>query len=475
MPNKGRFVLTRCGSYIHMPWEIRKKDSEFCVHKRGNDTPLKCYPTRGKAVEYLQALYANEDNKMAVDVETVKAKTKKIGANSYPASDFLVVEDLDMPSKWHLQVKKHGKMDAGLMGGAHAALMSPGGHRGNKYAGPDKEAAIAKLKKMYKQAGMTWPEDKKKDSSKKSLNLMELESKVHIAIKEKLMEAGGYKDSWDMPYCPTEVFMDFAIVKTDNGLYQVPYEIDAESYEVTLGEPIKVKVEYVPDDAEPEDDMDADGALDEKFKEMVKKSSELMTIKSIGPDRVGGYAVLWGDESRKDLTGEWFTPKTEELTAIFDVVGKLPFMYHHGLDETVKTHVSGVVDTLKPDSVGLWYEAQLKKADEYDEQVKKLIEAKKLKTSTQTFPLARRVSVKGEITRWPIAEITGTPTPAEYRMQPIETLKSAYQAIGCKDDDFACMLKKYGEAAEGEGDNQGAEKARLMLELEAARLSLLEI
>src|SRR3990167_6063427 len=405
MPNKGRFVLTRCGSYIHMPWEIRKKDSEFCVHKRGNDTPLKCYPTRGKAVEYLQALYANEDNKMAVDVETVKAKTKKIGANSYPASDFLVVEDLDMPSKWHLQVKKHGKMDAGLMGGAHAALMSPGGHRGNKYAGPDKEAAIAKLKKMYKQAGMTWPEDKKKDSSKKSLNLMELESKVHIAIKEKLMEAGGYKDSWDMPYCPTEVFMDFAIVKTDNGLYQVPYEIDAESYEVTFGEPIKVKVEYVPDDAEPEDDMDADGAL----------------------------------------------------------------------DETVKTHVSGVVDTLKPDSVGLWYEAQLKKADEYDEQVKKLIEAKKLKTSTQTFPLARRVSVKGEITRWPIAEITGTPTPAEYRMQPIETLKSAYQAIGCKDDDFACMLKKYGEAAEGEGDNQGAEKARLMLELEAARLSLLEI
>ena len=193
---------------------------------------------------------------------------------------------------------------------------------------------------------------------------------------------------------------------------------------------------------------------------------ELMYIKSLGNNRVGGYAVLWGNDVRKDLTGEFFTPKTEELTAIYDTVGKLPFLYHHGLDEIIKTSVLGVVDTLKADSLGLWYEAQLKMAKEYEEYVKKLFGDGKLKTSTQTFPVARRVNEKtGEITRWPIVEITATPTPAEYRMQPIEALKSAFQEVGC--NDFACLLKKFGAE---EIDGQGAEKARLLVSLESLRL-----
>lgn len=87
-----------------------------------------------------------------------EATTKKVGGASYPASDFLVVEDPEQPSKWHLQVKKNGKPDRRLMGAAKAALTSPGGHRGQKYVGPNKSQAISKLKALYKSEGLDFNE-----------------------------------------------------------------------------------------------------------------------------------------------------------------------------------------------------------------------------------------------------------------------------------------------------------------------------
>ena len=196
-----------------------------------------------------------------------------------------------------------------------------------------------------------------------------------------------------------------------------------------------------------------------------KSAPDYSSIKSIGEDRIGSYAVLWGNESKKDLTQQFFTAKTAELTAIFDVVGKLPWIYHHTMDGEVKTKVAGVVDVLKADSVGLWYEAQLKKADEYDDYIKKLISAGKLKTSSQTFPAAMEYNAKtGEITRWPIVEISGTPTPAEYRMPAIEMLKAAFADLGITD---FTQVDKYTQ----DNPEQGTEKVRL--ELELANLQLI--
>ena len=63
------------------------------------------------------------------------------------SSDFLVVEDPEKASTWHLQVKKDGAPDHGLMGAAWAALHE--GYRGNTYEGPNKQEAINKLKKLY--------------------------------------------------------------------------------------------------------------------------------------------------------------------------------------------------------------------------------------------------------------------------------------------------------------------------------------
>lgn len=86
---------------------------------------------------------------------------KTVDGKKYPASDFLVAEDPDSPSTWHLQIKRNGKPDRGLAGAAWAALFSPGGHRGNKYAGPGKEAAGKKLRALYKAEDWELPGDDK--------------------------------------------------------------------------------------------------------------------------------------------------------------------------------------------------------------------------------------------------------------------------------------------------------------------------
>jgi phage I-like protein len=98
--------------------------------------------------------------------EKIERKAKKWGisltdlslADSESQGGHLVVED---GGKKHLPTTKNGKPDHGLMGAAHAALLSPSGYRGNKYEGPNKEGAISKLKAMYKAEGMDWPGDKK--------------------------------------------------------------------------------------------------------------------------------------------------------------------------------------------------------------------------------------------------------------------------------------------------------------------------
>jgi len=84
--------------------------------------------------------------------------TRKEGDGEHPSSHYLVVEDAEKPSTWHLRVRgTDGKPDHNLMGDAWAALH--GGYRGNKYEGPGKAEAIGKLKGLYKSEGMELPSE----------------------------------------------------------------------------------------------------------------------------------------------------------------------------------------------------------------------------------------------------------------------------------------------------------------------------
>ena len=109
-------------------------------------------PTEGGApvTASTEAPVAEEPEEVAEEGTMMKK-----GSESYPYSDFLVCGDEKSPTSWHLQVKKNGKVDHTLMGGAWAALH--GGYRGNKYEGPDKAAALSKLKALYKAENMPMP------------------------------------------------------------------------------------------------------------------------------------------------------------------------------------------------------------------------------------------------------------------------------------------------------------------------------
>src|SRR5262245_10554293 len=96
-------------------------------------------------------------------------------------------------------------------------------------------------------------------------------------------------------------------------------------------------------------------------------------IKSLGDERFGGYLAIWGHPGQKDLTGEWFTPHTEGMTELFDQLGQLPTLFHHGNDKQVKATLVGMLDTMQPDDVGLWVEGILNKRNKYVEGVKKLL------------------------------------------------------------------------------------------------------
>lgn len=93
----------------------------------------------------------NAANRYAAGGVSGLFKEAKKDGEGRTASDYLIAEDSDKPSSWHLPVAKNGKLDRKLMGAAAAALAAPGGHRGNKYQGPDKDKAIRKLMSMYRK------------------------------------------------------------------------------------------------------------------------------------------------------------------------------------------------------------------------------------------------------------------------------------------------------------------------------------
>jgi len=155
------------------------------------------------------------------------------------------------------------------------------------------------------------------------------------------------------------------------------------------------------------------------------------TVDNIKSDRLGyvkGYLVRFGDTKNADLEGDYFTKSTDYGFPMTE--GKrvpLNVYYHHGMDAAVGKKSIGT-GFIKMDDTGLWYEAQLDMADEYGSMIAKLCKQGKMGFSSGAAGhLVERKSMGGaaEITRWPIAEASITPTPAEYR-NSVKTLKEYY-------------------------------------------------
>jgi HK97 family phage major capsid protein len=153
------------------------------------------------------------------------------------------------------------------------------------------------------------------------------------------------------------------------------------------------------------------------------------TLKTLNAEegRVGGYLVVWGSPDQRDLQGEYFTPETD---LALDWYAQRPVLYHHGLDGSLKAAVIGVIDTLKPDAVGLWAEAQLDLHQRYVHAVQRLVDRGILGWSSGSLPHLVDIGDDGQIKRWPIVEGSLTPAPAEPRRTDVHTIKSAYDTLG---------------------------------------------
>jgi hypothetical protein len=151
------------------------------------------------------------------------------------------------------------------------------------------------------------------------------------------------------------------------------------------------------------------------------KSIEVKDGKAI----VGAYAIRFSGPEQKDLQGEFFTDKTYLGAHKGDGVDVL---FNHGQAPTKAfAEVCNMVMAAAKssiDAVGVFVRHVLDLSNEYEAAIAELCAAGKLKWSSgATSHMVKRTDT-GEIMRWPIAEFSYTPTPAEPRLPAILPLKS---------------------------------------------------
>lgn len=147
-------------------------------------------PTRKgkKLLAALKGLKESQPTRRLSMGRFLEAMTKKIGNRTHVASDFLVVEDPESPSTWHMPVMVSGKPDRRLMGAAWAALFDPKGYQGNPYAGPKKSQAQSKLKALYKKIGAEMPASE-----------AEIEPD-YLWVGSDYLSEGDFSESLNLPY-----------------------------------------------------------------------------------------------------------------------------------------------------------------------------------------------------------------------------------------------------------------------------------
>lgn len=122
--------------------------------------------------------YEDGDDLFVIVAEIELEKVTKSEGKQYPASDYLVVEDPEKPTTWHLRITKipGGSPDHAQCGAAWAALHK--GYRGNKYQGPNKAEAIKKLTAIYRKNKWPLPTEAEGDEQETTLRyfgLLELD------------------------------------------------------------------------------------------------------------------------------------------------------------------------------------------------------------------------------------------------------------------------------------------------------------
>lgn len=290
--------------------------------------------------------------------------------------------------------------------------------------------------------------DKAVDMTIKAVSLEERSENVRSQFYKTFRNSSAYMSDNPESFWITGVYDTYVVVKCGICYSKVSYSQGADSITFTPRDQWeKVETEWV------SKSLDLD-ALSQ-------------SVKSVGEDRLGMYLVLWGNDEKRDIQKEWFTPETRDMLDVFKAVGKIPTMYHHGMDKDVKSEVVGIYDVMVPDDIGIWAETQLNASSKYKSAIKKLASLGALGSSSGAAPATRKVKASGEIERWTIMEGSLTPSPVEYRQAteiPVTVLKSIYSEIG--------LTFPYDEEPESPGVEETQKADDPHLELELSRMSL---
>jgi hypothetical protein len=159
------------------------------------------------------------------------------------------------------------------------------------------------------------------------------------------------------------------------------------------------------------------------------------SLKAMPDGWVYGCAVLFTDPSRKDLTGDYFTKSTE---LAWQGLEPRIALYHHGMDSTFKdTEFKNGWQLDHVDDIGLWVKHQCDMRDEYEAAVYGMVKSKKLGLSSGAASHLVKRADDGRLLRWPISEISYTPTPAEpgtmvQAIKSLEQVKTFAELSGLK-------------------------------------------
>lgn len=241
----------------------------------------------------------------------------------------------------------------------------------------------------------------------KALSLGDQADRVRLAFYQEFNRDADYWTEY------VEVYGDFLIAESMERYYRVDYQMAAEGITFTPRDQwVEVEKDWTPI-GQGGDAAAVNGAPMKASDTMVAWGD---AVKALGDGRVGGYLVRFSSEADPDLTGEWFTRATYYGPRDGDGADTL---VHHGFP--LKAGLEELADRLlsplrtRKDEVGIFAEAVLDMADEYEEMLYQLVEQGKLAWSSGAPGHMVRRKGSGEITRWPIAEGSLTPTPAEPR------------------------------------------------------------
>ena len=153
-----------------------------------------------------------------------------------------------------------------------------------------------------------------------------------------------------------------------------------------------------------------------------------------GTVTLSGLAVVFdepGTRSR-DLTGEYFTADTYFGASAKSGQITTDALFHHGIPVEDSVKARRLADallaeaTMTKTAAGWLASLVLPMREDYEAEIAELAEQGKLGWSTGSAGHVVRKSADGMIERWPIAEVSLTPTPAEPRTYavPVKSLRT---------------------------------------------------